>query len=82
MPSPVSELRGPNVKHHEASFLEDYTFQQASPCIRALRDPVSNRVTLVGLRQFMWVYLYFKGKFITCHLFEIDHGPGHNVLNL
>lgn len=62
MPSPVSELRGPNVKHHEASFLEDYTFQQASPCIRALRDPVSNRVTLVGLRQFMWVY---EGKFIT-----------------
>ncbi|XP_011601409.2 anaphase-promoting complex subunit 1 [Takifugu rubripes] len=46
MPSPVSELRGLNVKHHEASFLEDYTFQQASPCIRALRDPVSNRVTL------------------------------------
>lgn len=48
MPSPVSELRGLNVKHHETSFLEDYTFQQASPCIRALRDPVSNRVTLVG----------------------------------
>lgn len=53
MPSPVSELRGPNVKHHEASFLEDYNFQQASPCIRALRDPVLNRVTLVGLCLFM-----------------------------
>lgn len=46
MPSPVSELRGPNMKHHEASFLEDYTFQQATPYIHALRDPVCNRVTL------------------------------------
>lgn len=46
MPSPVSELRGPNIKHHEASFLEDYTFQQATPYIHALRDPVCNRVTL------------------------------------
>lgn len=63
MPSPVSELRGLNVKHHEASFLEDYTFQQASPCIRALRDPVSNRVTLVGSFQLMWVYLCLEGKF-------------------
>lgn len=53
MPSPVSELRGPNVKHHEASFLEDYNFQQASPCIRALRDPVLNRVTLVRLCLFI-----------------------------
>uniref|UniRef100_A0A668AJ74 Anaphase-promoting complex subunit 1 n=2 Tax=Myripristis murdjan TaxID=586833 RepID=A0A668AJ74_9TELE len=46
MPSPVSELRGPNTKHHEASFLEDYTFQQATSYIHALRDPVCNRVTL------------------------------------
>uniref|UniRef100_A0A8C4EJS4 Anaphase-promoting complex subunit 1 n=1 Tax=Dicentrarchus labrax TaxID=13489 RepID=A0A8C4EJS4_DICLA len=46
MPSPVSELRGPNIKHHEASFLEDYTFQQTTPYIHALRDPVCNRVTL------------------------------------
>ncbi|CAG6016544.1 unnamed protein product [Menidia menidia] len=46
MPSPVSELRSPNIKHHEASFLEDYTFQQTSPYIHALRDPVCNRVTL------------------------------------
>uniref|UniRef100_A0A671WPK9 Anaphase promoting complex subunit 1 n=1 Tax=Sparus aurata TaxID=8175 RepID=A0A671WPK9_SPAAU len=46
MPSPVSELRGPNIKHHEASFLEDYTFQQAMPYIHALRDAVCNRVTL------------------------------------
>lgn len=46
MPSPVSELRGPNIKHHEASFLEDYSFQQATPYIHALRDPVCNRVTL------------------------------------
>lgn len=52
MPSPVSEHRGPNVKH-EASFLEDYNFQQASPCIRGLRDPVLNRVTLVGLCLFI-----------------------------
>lgn len=48
MPSPVSELRSPNIKYHEASFLEDYPFQQATPSISALRDPVSNRVTLVG----------------------------------
>uniref|UniRef100_UPI003AAE3DC1 anaphase-promoting complex subunit 1 n=1 Tax=Centroberyx gerrardi TaxID=166262 RepID=UPI003AAE3DC1 len=46
MPSPVSELRGLNTKHHETSFLEDYTFQQATPYIHALRDPVCNRVTL------------------------------------
>ncbi|XP_054654988.1 anaphase-promoting complex subunit 1 isoform X1 [Dunckerocampus dactyliophorus] len=46
MPSPVSELRGPNMKHHEGSFLDDYTFQQATPYIHALRDPVCNRVTL------------------------------------
>lgn len=49
MPSPVSELRGPNIKHHEGSFLEDYTFQHATPYIHALRDPVCNRVTLVSL---------------------------------
>ncbi|XP_041803521.1 anaphase-promoting complex subunit 1 isoform X1 [Chelmon rostratus] len=46
MPSPVSELRGPNIKYHEASFLEDCTFQQVTPYIHALRDPVCNRVTL------------------------------------
>ncbi|KAM9809546.1 anaphase-promoting complex subunit 1 [Syngnathus typhle] len=46
MPSPVSDPRGPNMKHHEASFLEDYTYQQALRYIHALRDPVSNRVTL------------------------------------
>ncbi|KAM4607119.1 anaphase-promoting complex subunit 1 [Polymixia lowei] len=46
MPSPVSELRGLNTKHHETSWLEDYTFQQATPYIHALRDPVCNRVTL------------------------------------
>ncbi|XP_034407430.1 anaphase-promoting complex subunit 1 isoform X2 [Cyclopterus lumpus] len=46
MPSPVSELRGPNIKHHEGSFLEDYSFQHATPCIHALRDSVCNRVTL------------------------------------
>lgn len=49
MPSPVSERRGGNIKHHEGSFLEDYTFQQTTPYIHALRDPVCNRVTLVGL---------------------------------
>ncbi|KAF3708026.1 Anaphase-promoting complex subunit 1 [Channa argus] len=46
MPSPVSELRNPNIKHHEGSFLEDFSFQQATPYIRALRDPVCNRVNL------------------------------------
>uniref|UniRef100_A0A3Q0RVK0 Anaphase-promoting complex subunit 1 n=1 Tax=Amphilophus citrinellus TaxID=61819 RepID=A0A3Q0RVK0_AMPCI len=46
MPSPVTGLRGPNIKHHEASFLEDYAFPQATPYIHALRDPVCNRVTL------------------------------------
>ncbi|XP_027134341.1 anaphase-promoting complex subunit 1 [Larimichthys crocea] len=46
MPSPVLELRGPTIKHYEASFLEDYTFQQTTPYIHALRDPVCNRVTL------------------------------------
>ncbi|XP_068590515.1 anaphase-promoting complex subunit 1 isoform X2 [Cebidichthys violaceus] len=47
MPSPVSELRGPNLKHHVGSFVEDYSFQHATtPYIRALRDPVCNRVTL------------------------------------
>ncbi|XP_070834048.1 anaphase-promoting complex subunit 1 isoform X1 [Chaetodon trifascialis] len=46
MPSPVTELRGPNIKYHEASFLDDCTFQQATPYIHALRDPVCNRVTL------------------------------------
>ncbi|XP_077585962.1 anaphase-promoting complex subunit 1 isoform X1 [Stigmatopora nigra] len=46
MPSPVSEKRILNMKHHEGSFLEDYAFQQALPYINALRDPVSNRITL------------------------------------
>ncbi|XP_037553834.1 anaphase-promoting complex subunit 1 [Nematolebias whitei] len=46
MPSPVSELKGSNNKHHEASFFEDYTFQQATSFIHALRDPVCNQVTL------------------------------------
>uniref|UniRef100_A0A8C8DW23 Anaphase-promoting complex subunit 1 n=1 Tax=Oryzias sinensis TaxID=183150 RepID=A0A8C8DW23_9TELE len=46
MPSPLSDGRGPNIKHHEASFLEDYIFQKATPNIQTLRDPVFNRVTL------------------------------------
>uniref|UniRef100_I3IXS1 Anaphase-promoting complex subunit 1 n=1 Tax=Oreochromis niloticus TaxID=8128 RepID=I3IXS1_ORENI len=46
MPSPVTGLKGPTIKHHDASFLEDYTFQPATPYINALRDPVCNRVTL------------------------------------
>ncbi|GAA6076710.1 anaphase-promoting complex subunit 1 isoform X3, partial [Tachysurus ichikawai] len=44
MPSPVSEMR--TVQHHESSWLEDSPFQQATPHIQALRDPVSNRLTL------------------------------------
>ncbi|KAJ3609963.1 hypothetical protein NHX12_022057 [Muraenolepis orangiensis] len=44
MPSPLSELRGS--KHHlQTSWLEDYSFPQ-SPDVQALRDPVSNRITL------------------------------------
>lgn len=48
MPSPLVELRNSNIKRHEISFLEDYAFQQATPTVSALRDPVCNRVTLVG----------------------------------
>ncbi|XP_056147337.1 anaphase-promoting complex subunit 1 [Lampris incognitus] len=45
MPSPLSELREPNTKHQEASWL-DHTVQQDTPYLHALRDPVCNRVTL------------------------------------
>ncbi|XP_030628160.1 anaphase-promoting complex subunit 1 [Chanos chanos] len=45
MPSPVPEVRG-SVLHHDSSWLEDCPFQQAVPHIHALRDPVSNTVTL------------------------------------
>ncbi|XP_072533589.1 anaphase-promoting complex subunit 1 isoform X3 [Salminus brasiliensis] len=45
MPSPVSGVRS-LVQHHESSWLDDSPFQQAAPHIQALRDPVSNRVTL------------------------------------
>lgn len=47
MPSPLVELRNSNIKRHEISFLEDYAFQQTTPTVSALRDPVCNRVTLV-----------------------------------
>ncbi|KAM8859323.1 anaphase-promoting complex subunit 1 isoform 2-T2 [Spinachia spinachia] len=48
MPSPVTEARGLKIKqqHQEGSFLEDFTFQQATPSIHALRDPVCSRLTL------------------------------------
>lgn len=46
MPSPVSELRGHHIKRHEASFVDDYPFQQMVPHFCALRDPVCNRVSL------------------------------------
>ncbi|CAJ1067046.1 anaphase-promoting complex subunit 1 isoform X1 [Xyrichtys novacula] len=46
MPSPVMGLRGPNIKIHEPSFLDDCTSQHTAPYIHALRDPVCNRVTL------------------------------------
>uniref|UniRef100_A0A8B9HLH4 Anaphase-promoting complex subunit 1 n=1 Tax=Astyanax mexicanus TaxID=7994 RepID=A0A8B9HLH4_ASTMX len=49
MPSPVSEVRS-LVQHHESSWLDDSPFQQAAPHIQSLRDPVSNRVTLVMKR--------------------------------
>uniref|UniRef100_A0A6Q2Y983 Anaphase-promoting complex subunit 1 n=1 Tax=Esox lucius TaxID=8010 RepID=A0A6Q2Y983_ESOLU len=41
----LSNPRG-STKHHETSWLDDYTFQQSVPYIQALRDPVSRRVTL------------------------------------
>uniref|UniRef100_G3N8P6 Anaphase promoting complex subunit 1 n=1 Tax=Gasterosteus aculeatus aculeatus TaxID=481459 RepID=G3N8P6_GASAC len=47
MPSPVTEARGLNIKQQEGSFLEDFTFQQATPSIHALRDPVCSRLTLL-----------------------------------
>uniref|UniRef100_A0A9J7XD12 Anaphase-promoting complex subunit 1 n=1 Tax=Cyprinus carpio carpio TaxID=630221 RepID=A0A9J7XD12_CYPCA len=45
MPSPVLEVRSAK-QHHESSWLEDSSFQQAAPHIHSLRDAVSNRVTL------------------------------------
>ncbi|KAK1905988.1 Anaphase-promoting complex subunit 1 [Dissostichus eleginoides] len=39
MPSPVSELRGPNIKHHEGSFLDDYNFQHTTPYIMRCGTP-------------------------------------------
>ena len=44
MPSPLPEPRGST--HNQGSWLEDYSFPQ-SPAVTALRDAVSNRVTLV-----------------------------------
>ncbi|XP_059929879.1 anaphase-promoting complex subunit 1 isoform X4 [Gadus macrocephalus] len=43
MPSPLPEPRGST--HNQGSWLEDYSFPQ-SPAVTALRDAVSNRVTL------------------------------------
>ncbi|KAG7280265.1 hypothetical protein CRUP_026806 [Coryphaenoides rupestris] len=72
MPSPLSELRGS--KHHQTSWLEDYSFPQ-SPAVQALRDPVSNRVTLVLVK---WYNTYNApggpsshaewNQFVTCFL--------------
>ncbi|XP_017320052.1 anaphase-promoting complex subunit 1 isoform X1 [Ictalurus punctatus] len=54
MPSPVSEMR--TVQHHESSWLEDSPFQQATPHIQALRDPVSNRLTLeLSNGSMLWI---------------------------
>lgn len=47
MPSPVLEVRSAK-QHHESSWLEDSSFQQAALHIHTLRDPVSNRVMLVS----------------------------------
>uniref|UniRef100_A0A8C7Z098 Anaphase-promoting complex subunit 1 n=1 Tax=Oryzias sinensis TaxID=183150 RepID=A0A8C7Z098_9TELE len=84
MPSPLSDGRGPNIKHHEASFLEDYIFQKATPNIQTLRDPVFNRVTLVdlfllfGLVLVKWYNIYNApggpsahaewNQFVTCFM--------------
>ncbi|XP_031434697.1 anaphase-promoting complex subunit 1 isoform X2 [Clupea harengus] len=46
MPSPVMEGLGQAKHHHETSWVEDCTFQQAVPHIHTLRDSVSSRVTL------------------------------------
>lgn len=73
MPSPVSELRGPNIKHHEASFLEDYTFQQATPYIHALRDPVCNRVTLVGVCVCVFPAIEVTRSGLICSWLKLHH---------
>ncbi|XP_046885397.1 LOW QUALITY PROTEIN: anaphase-promoting complex subunit 1 [Hypomesus transpacificus] len=46
MPSPVSEIKGSTTKLPDWSWQDDYPFQTMVPYIQALRDPVSNRVTL------------------------------------
>uniref|UniRef100_A0A3Q1II57 Anaphase-promoting complex subunit 1 n=1 Tax=Anabas testudineus TaxID=64144 RepID=A0A3Q1II57_ANATE len=87
MPSPVSELRGPNIKHHEGSFLEDYTFQQSTPYIHALRDPVCNRVTLelssgtmlrisipeIATSEYIYICVIFK---VLVKWYNIYNAPG------
>uniref|UniRef100_A0A672FSP0 Anaphase-promoting complex subunit 1 n=1 Tax=Salarias fasciatus TaxID=181472 RepID=A0A672FSP0_SALFA len=45
----LTGMRDTPTKHQESSFLEDYSHHQATLCIQSLRDPVCNRVTLVGL---------------------------------
>uniref|UniRef100_A0A672FMK0 Anaphase-promoting complex subunit 1 n=1 Tax=Salarias fasciatus TaxID=181472 RepID=A0A672FMK0_SALFA len=54
IPSPVTGMRDTPTKHQESSFLEDYSHHQATLCIQSLRDPVCNRVTLVGLIHFLF----------------------------
>lgn len=46
--SPVPELRDSS-KLHDSTYVEDCTFQQLGTFIHGLRDPVHNRVTLVGV---------------------------------
>uniref|UniRef100_A0A3B3UEI2 Anaphase-promoting complex subunit 1 n=1 Tax=Poecilia latipinna TaxID=48699 RepID=A0A3B3UEI2_9TELE len=75
MPSPVSELKSLNIKQQEASFFEDFSFQQATPFILSLRDPVCNRVTLVLVK---WYNIYNApggpsthaewSQFVTCFM--------------
>uniref|UniRef100_A0A8C6KZA4 Anaphase promoting complex subunit 1 n=1 Tax=Nothobranchius furzeri TaxID=105023 RepID=A0A8C6KZA4_NOTFU len=78
MPSPVSEPKGLNNKHHEASFFEDHIFQQATPCIHGLRDPVCNRVTLIhdcSETLFLFLFLLLNVQ-VLVKWYNIYNAPG------
>uniref|UniRef100_A0A3Q2P210 Anaphase-promoting complex subunit 1 n=1 Tax=Fundulus heteroclitus TaxID=8078 RepID=A0A3Q2P210_FUNHE len=78
MPSPVSDLKSLNIKHHEASFFEDYTFQQPTPFIHTLRDPdcIQNNAFIIVLVKWYNIYNAPGGpsahaewsQFVTCFM--------------
>lgn len=47
MLSPVPELRD-STRLHESNYIDDCTFHQFATYIHSVRDPVHNRLTLVG----------------------------------